>query len=224
MEVLFRLSVFLAVSATPSIVVLWRPSERNEQYARYFLAAVAIFVTASYNAYFLNPSNFRADESLPLQVCDLLGFASILALASGWRFPRSIIVLCAIPFVLQAVLTPVGVQQLGSLRTILYWAFHTVIFSTFIFEVSVRGFKLNAHDLGRMYLLDLAYVVLIGALNILTGWNYGYIGNVVPDTPTILDLLGPWPYRVVSMIAVAMLMQFLCYLAFRDRRGGADDL
>jgi lipopolysaccharide transport system permease protein len=38
-------------------------------------------------------------------------------------------------------------------------------------------------------------------INVTFGLNYGYLGRSDPGQPTILDLLGPWPLRVVYLLA-----------------------
>ena len=32
------------------------------------------------------------------------------------------------------------------------------------------------------------------------GLNYGYVGDTMPSRPTLLDVLGPWPLRVLFMM------------------------
>ena len=35
-------------------------------------------------------------------------------------------------------------------------------------------------------------------------FNYGYVGPVTLPQPTLLDLLGPWPWRIGAMMAAAL--------------------
>jgi uncharacterized membrane protein YwaF len=55
-------------------------------------------------------------------------------------------------------------------------------------------------------------VAAIVPINVLAGWNYGYLGNAKPDVATGIDLFGPWPGRVVLMVAAVACIQTAMYL------------
>jgi hypothetical integral membrane protein (TIGR02206 family) len=217
MNIVSRAVLFVLVSSVPTVLARWIATDESSERIRELLAVGMITVTLVYNVYYFSPSNFRVAESLPLQVCDLLGLVAALALSNRWRMARSILLLSAIPFVSQAVLTPVGAQQIPSLRTWLYWTFHGFIFACFLFELLVERFRPNARDLAWVFATDVCYVVLIGCLNTLFDWNYGYLGNSKPDTATLINLLGPWPFRIISMLTLAMLFQTICFFMLKGR-------
>jgi hypothetical protein len=59
------------------------------------------------------------------------------------------------------------------------------------------------------------------------GSNYLFIMRP-PDTPSLIDMLGPWPWYILSLEAIALALCLLLYLpyALRDRRsagGGTSD-
>jgi len=218
MNAIVFMILFVVISSVPSALARWIATEGSSDRIRKLLAGGMIAVSLLYNIYYFSPPIFRVAESLPLQVCDLLGFVAALALSTRWRPARATLVLSAIPFISQAVLTPVGDQQALSLRTWLYWTFHGYIFACFMFELLVARFKPRVRDLGWLFVVDFGYVALIGMLDVRFGWNYGYIGHIKPAAATLVDLLGPWPARTFSMLALAMLLQTICFFMFKKRR------
>jgi uncharacterized membrane protein YwaF len=57
-----------------------------------------------------------------------------------------------------------------------------------------------------------AYLALALAIDLAFGYNYGYVGRARPDQPSLIDVLGPWPQRLVPIIllvSVAMLILLL---------------
>lgn len=60
----------------------------------------------------------------------------------------------------------------------------------------------------RMLWWSWGYLAVVLALNYLLGTNYGFL-NAKPAVPSLLDWLGPWPYYLLSLQAIA----FVCYLA-----------
>jgi len=217
MDMALRIALFVALSAVPTLLAWHDPGGRRRAGIRASLGVAMILVTLVYNLYYFSPARFQPGLSLPLQVCDLLGFAAILSLTTSWRMPRVLLLLSALPFVAQAVFTPVGEQHPTALRTWLYWGFHGVIFATFLFELRFTRLFLHWRDLAGLFLLDLAYVGAISLLNIGFGWNYGYIGNASPEIPTVVALLGPWPGRIAVMTGLAMLLQTICFFLFARR-------
>jgi hypothetical integral membrane protein (TIGR02206 family) len=51
--------------------------------------------------------------------------------------------------------------------------------------------------------VTVTWAVVAFGLNNWLGTNYGFL-NGKPDNPSILDLLGPWPFYVVAEIAIIM--------------------
>lgn len=165
-----------------------------------------------YNAYYFYPGNFSWEVSLPLHVCDLLGPISAIALISSNRKARAVLYFCALTLATQAIITPIGNQDPEAFRFWLYWLLHAGIISLSVFDLIVRHYKPNIKDLHQVFFFDIAYAVLITPFNIAFCWNYGYLGNSKPDTPTVIDFLGPWPERIFSIILIAIALQTLMYL------------
>ena len=58
------------------------------------------------------------------------------------------------------------------------------------------------------------YGASVGAINGLTGWNYGYLCRK-PAAPSLLDLLGPWPWYLLALEGVALATFWLLALPWR---------
>jgi uncharacterized membrane protein YwaF len=53
-------------------------------------------------------------------------------------------------------------------------------------------------------LLALVYAGLLGLVDAATGANYMYLGSK-PLAPTLLDLMGPWPWYLLGAVALGVL-------------------
>lgn len=165
-----------------------------------------------YVAYFLYPSNFSWEISLPLQVCDLLIPISAIALINSNRQARSLQYFCAFTLAGQAILTPAGNQDPASFRFWLYWIIHAGIYSSALFDLTVKRYTPKISDLFQVLIINIIYAILIVPLNIAFNWNYGFLGNSKPNAPTVIDLLGPWPQRIFIILLIAITSQILMYL------------
>jgi uncharacterized membrane protein YwaF len=61
-------------------------------------------------------------------------------------------------------------------------------------------------------------VVLVLPLNVLLGANYGFVGNSRPDNPSIVDLLGPWPGRLIIIVLLVAAVLALLMLPWEIAR------
>lgn len=56
------------------------------------------------------------------------------------------------------------------------------------------------------------------ALNAITGWNYGFVGAGKPGQPSPIDVLGPYPLRVLWMILIGALLFLFLLLPWLRRK------
>jgi hypothetical integral membrane protein (TIGR02206 family) len=66
-------------------------------------------------------------------------------------------------------------------------------------------------------------MVVVGGINAVLGSNYLFIAHK-PDAQTLLDVLGPWPWYILSMEVIGLVVFVLLYLPFwlrPSRQSGA---
>jgi uncharacterized membrane protein YwaF len=61
-------------------------------------------------------------------------------------------------------------------------------------------------------------VFLLSLVDRIFGWNYGFLGEATPDVPTPVDMLGPYPLRIVWMILIGAMTFVLMWLPFAAKR------
>jgi hypothetical integral membrane protein (TIGR02206 family) len=173
------------------------------------LGATLFALWLLYNLYYFQPANFAWERSIPLQVCDILAVVAAAVLVRPFRLGRAILYFSAIPLTSQAVLTPTGNQNPAEARFWLYWGLHAGIIVCSLYDVAVNGYRPTFRDFLLVVVVDLIYVAAILPLDIALGWNYGYLGPGTPEGSTIIDVLGPWPRRVVLMVFIVAGLQFI---------------
>jgi hypothetical integral membrane protein (TIGR02206 family) len=175
-------------------------------------AALMAALWVGYNIYYFTPSHFDWKVSLPLHVCDLLAPSAAIAIALAVRPARAVLYFCAIALAGQAILTPTGNQDPATLRFWLYWSLHAGILALSFLDLTIIGFRPNLRDFLSVILIDVAYVAVIVPLDVFLNWNYGYLGDKVPDTLTAISLFGPWPRRIFLMVLTVIVLQGIFFL------------
>ena len=174
------------------------------------------------------PMDFTSDV-LPLHVCDIAAWVAPLALWTQVRWARSWLYFWAIGLSTQAFVTPVLRDGFATPHFWLFWVGHLQIVGSAIYDVVVLGYRPKIRDLAVVVTISLVYGAIVMALNLTFGWNYAYIGNRAPESPTLVDHLGPWPFRVLPLVTLAFSAMALAWLPWaladraRGRREGAQE-
>jgi len=156
------------------------------------------------NAGQLLPGVFVASENLPLQICDIAGILAPLAL---WRRTRrlfGVLYFWGLGFSVQAIATPDLHHGPASIAFWMFWIPHANITGAACYAIAVEGYRPRWRECAEAYALALLYLALILPFDLLTGFNYGYVGPETLPQPTLLDVLGPWPWRIGAMMAAAL--------------------
>lgn len=163
----------------------------------------------SYNLYYFQPARFTWETSLPLHACDVIAAIAGIVLIKPYRIGRAVLYLSALALTTQAIITPTGDQDPTQYRFWLYWALHAGIVACSLFDFAVLEYRPSLEDFLWVVAIDIAYALIVVPLNVILGWNYGYLGSSKPDVPTAIDLLGPWPQRIALILGLVITLQFL---------------
>lgn len=167
--------------------------------------------------YGLHPDRFRWDVSLPLQYCNLANLIAAHALARRDRRSQSLLYFWGFTLCVWAFLTPSLVHGPGHLWFWIFWAYHLFIPVSLAWILVVDGFRPRWPDLRFSLVVTIAFTLLLAALGAVTGWNYGYVGPGKPEQPSLVDVLGPYPIRILWMLLIGSAIFFLLLLPWRMR-------
>lgn len=164
------------------------------------------------------PGRYNPSWSYPINICDLVALVAPIAFVRPQRNWHALLYFWGFSLSTQALLTPDLVSGPGTLAFWIFWLMHVLIVGGAVYILVVRGYRPTWRDC--LFAIGMAWVwlVLIFALNWVTGYNYGYIGNAKPSQPTLIDYLGPWPLRVLWMGLLGSSAMLLLQLPWALRR------
>ncbi len=171
---------------------------------------------------------FRWEQSLPLQFCNLANlFGAIAVFRKGGRLFKSVLYFWATTLCIWAFLTPVLGSGPDGPEFWIFWLYHVFIPIAVLETFLVQRFRPSFRDLGNAIGFTLAFTLLLAVIDRIFGWNYGFVGPSTPQNPTLLDVLGPYPLRILWMILIASTLFFLAWLPWRkahhDSSGPSSD-
>ena len=218
--------VSFGVALTVLVACRRRLRRAGEPSAERFDRAVAVaagMVAVLAIGWPLLPRHFRLDWSLPLHVCDFATLTAPLAVATRYRRARALLYFWGIGLCTQGFITPDLQDGPARVGFWTFWLAHFSVVGVPLYDVAARGYRPDWRDYWFMVAVSLVYVAVILPLDLWLGVNYGYIGRGTPGHPTLVDALGPWPWRVAIMVllgcaAMALLMVPWTLVATRRSR------
>jgi hypothetical integral membrane protein (TIGR02206 family) len=181
---------------------------------------LALLIGVTYaveHAAFVVRGTWALDFNLPLHLTDALTIVSVLALWTGWPLLAELTYFWALSASLQAVLTP----DLGAdFPELFYWTYfvtHSGAVVAAILLVRGRGIMPRRGAVVRVFALTAAFAAVAALGNVVTGGNYMWLREK-PASASLLDVMGPWPWYIVSGAALALALFYLLDLPFRRTR------
>jgi hypothetical integral membrane protein (TIGR02206 family) len=193
---------------------------RGRQYFRTILAAVLILNELAWHLWNYLTGQWTVQTMLPLHLCSVLVWVSAYMLLTRHTTIYEFAYFLGIAGATQALLTPdAGIYGFPHFRFFQSIISHGSIVLAAFYMTFVEGFRPYKSSLLRVLVWANLYMAAVGLVNWLLGSNYLFIARK-PDTASLIDMLGPWPWYILSLEALGIVLCLLLYLpyAVRDRR------
>jgi hypothetical integral membrane protein (TIGR02206 family) len=202
----------MAVTAAAAAVAVRWPAPRP----------LAVLIGATYlveHASFVARGDWELDFNLPLHLTDVVTVVAVLALWTRRPLLVELTWFWGLTASLQAVLTP----DLGSadFPDLIYWTFfitHSGAVVAALMLVVGCGIAPRPGAVRRMFAATVLVAAAAGIANLLTGGNYMWLRDK-PEAGSLLDLMGPWPWYIVSAAVLALVLFTLLAAPFRRPEG-----
>ncbi|QJC53094.1 TIGR02206 family membrane protein [Paenibacillus albicereus] len=217
------LSLALILAAVLLLLAFRRPlSRRRPAAGRYALAGLLAACEVLLNVWYFSSGVFRPSSTLPFELCSISLYLSVLMLLLRSRLLFQIVYFTAIGGALQALATPVLGYAFPHFRFIEFFAAHGLLLLAALYMVWVEGFRPTLRSVFVAWGALNAIAAVVFLVNRLTGANYMFLARKPPSS-SLLDVLGPYPWYILSLEAVALLLFLLLYLPFArsERRAKA---
>lgn len=189
-------------------------------------AAVVFLSVAPYQTYMCFAYKWYENNSLPLHLCDVAGWVGVIALATRNRYAFGLLFFWGFTLTPQAIFTPELTYDFPHFRYFLYYCDHGFIVAGAVYLSAglrqIPSWRLYRLALATTFLYSLAILgfnTLINA-NFDTPKlvNYMYV-SAKPETPSVLDLFGPWPvYLIVEGALIALIWAGITFAVNRFAR------
>jgi hypothetical integral membrane protein (TIGR02206 family) len=158
---------------------------------------------------------FGLDWALPLELCHWVLIATVISLFHPNQYTTEIAYFWGLGGTLPALLTPDLGEGFPTWDFALFFWAHGAAIAAIAYLIA-RGFRLRRGSVLRAFLALNGYALLVGTIDALAGWNYGYLCDK-PAHVSFLEFLGPWPWYLLVLEPIALLIFWALSLPFGSR-------
>jgi len=208
----------LAALGVVAVVILLLPllrgKPRLQVIFRYSLAALLIVDELMWHWWNWSIGQWTVQTMLPLHLCSIFVFLSAIMLVTRSLRIYEFAYFIGIGAAMQALLTPdAGQYGFPHFRAFQVMISHGSIMTAAIYMTLVEGYRPTWKSLGRVFLWTNVYMAAVFVLNQAIGSNYLFVAHK-PETASLMDVLGPWPWYILAVEAIALVICLLLYLPF----------
>jgi hypothetical integral membrane protein (TIGR02206 family) len=169
---------------------------------------LAVFVLASEVAWWIYAPlhwHWSATHDLPFHLSDISPLVAAAALWWRRRLLVEVLYFWVLAGGVQALLTPsIGDHFPGFVWWQYYAAHGGVLAAAIVLVVGLRIHPARGAVL-RVLAITLGYTLLVAAVDAATGGNYMFLRHPPPG-PTLLDLMGPWPWYLAGATGLCVVL------------------
>ena len=218
--VLFSAPHIAVLASVPFLsMTLARLARSSASAERVVRLSLGVFLTANELTWWVwrvRTEGFRFPEAIPLQLCDLILWCTVIACLRRSQWAFEVAYYLSLSAGVLTLLTPDLWADCWTYPTLYFFAAHGGVLVTTLALALSGAMRPQPGSIRRALIAANGWALLAGTFNLAFGTNYMYLCQK-PSDATILDLLGPWPWYVLSGEAIAVSAFWLLWLPFRWR-------
>lgn len=221
-----HLAVLLIISGLVVLLYFFRANLRKPAanlITRCTLAGILILSEVCFQLWHVWTDSWSPVYTLPLQLCSVtLILSSVMLFTKSYRL-YEITFFAGIGGAGLALLTPELFYPFPHFRFFHFFVAHAGIILACLHMTWIEAYRPTLRSVWKT--MGLLHVLLLIALpvNHWTGGNYLFVSRK-PDNPGIIDFLGPYPWYILSLEVVALVLFLLLYLPFVRKKASSPEI
>lgn len=153
-------------------------------------------------------------SSLPLHLCNFGMIMVGVLLITRKQWALELAYFWALCGATQSLLTPDLHYMFPHPQAVTFFTAHTIEIVGLLYAVIILGMRPHWDSIPRVFWKTLVLAALVFPLNFIhPDMNYMFLKHA-PDGGSLIDLLGPWPWYLLSLLGVAIVLFVIAYLPY----------
>jgi len=186
---------------------------KEKKFIIYILAGFLSFNEIFYILWYIFSGSWSLKYSLPLQLCDLAAIVSIIMLFTKKKIYFELVYFWGLGGSLQALLTPGLYYPYPHIIFFNFFILHYFIITAVIYMIVTYKYRPTIKSIIKAFIITNICTIIIGIINYLLDANYMFL-RYKPNNASLMDYLGPWPYYILSLEVVFLIVCFILYIPY----------
>ncbi|MDA7888889.1 TIGR02206 family membrane protein, partial [Akkermansiaceae bacterium] len=148
------------------------------------------------------------DSALPLYLCDVVSLLLAYALITGNQRITEVGYLWGMAGTIQGLITPALRFDGTNIEFYVFFLQHGGVPIAAVFLIWGLSIVPEKGAFKRILYWSWGYMAIVITINSIIGRNYGFL-NELPDFASPMDHMGPYPYYLITLQAVAFTLYFI---------------
>ncbi|WP_203362529.1 TIGR02206 family membrane protein [Bacillus sp. REN10] len=185
-------------------------------YAEISVALFLLTLELAYHVWMIVTDSWDLSHSIPLELCSISLLLTVILLISKKRIAYEILLFTGLLGASQALVTPFLTFDFPHFRFFHFFITHMIIFCTPLYFTWVKGYRPTIYSVFKMIIFVNVLMPFVMTMNWLFDGNYLYLHHK-PEGTSLLDLLGPYPWYILSLEFLTFSLSLIIWLIFREK-------
>ncbi|WP_245805800.1 TIGR02206 family membrane protein [Bacillus alkalicellulosilyticus] len=190
---------------------------KTSSFIKYSLVFLLVVSEVSFQLWYVVHGHWTIRNNLPLQLCSISMYLATFMLFTKNKTVTEITFFFGIGGAVQAMVTPELFYGFPHFRFFHFFIAHIAIILACLHMVWIHQFRPTYKSVLKAMLALNLIAVFVFIINKLLDTNYMFLAQK-PRNPTIIDVLGPYPWYILSLEVIAFVLFNLIYFIFRAKK------
>lgn len=193
-----------------------RLSAENWRGTEIGVAISLIIMETAYHLWLIVNGSWHVSDAIPLELCSISLILTVLLLLTRKNIIYEILIFTALLGASQALFTPLLNYDFPHFRFFHFFYTHLMIIWVPLYFTWVKGYRPTILSVVKLFVFLNVLMPVIMFINKLVDGNYMFLSHK-PDSASLLDVLGPYPWYILSMEGLLISLSLIVWLIFREK-------
>lgn len=207
------LTIGIIIVAFISIFIFRKQLTPFRRQIRIVAGWLLILSRLSLDTWYIVTEQWTAQSSLPLELCSIASLLAGMMLLTKNKFLFEVLYFIAIGGAIMAILTPDLFFGFPQYRFLQFFSDHFLLILAPLLMIWLYDYQLTWQSVIKSFVFLNGLAAIVFVVNLFLSANYMFLREK-PIGASLLDLLGPYPFYLVTLELIALFLFILLYLPF----------
>lgn len=180
---------------------------------RLFIGTLLILSRLSLDIWYMLTGTWSLNHALPIELCSIASLAVGVMLLTKNHFLFETFYFIGIAGAMQALITPDLLFGFPQFRFLQFFIDHFLLILGPLIMIWLYNYTITKLSFIKAFLTINLIALIVFIINSLIDANYMFLIHK-PSSTSLLDLLGPYPYYLLALEGIVVIVFYLLYLPF----------